>query len=113
MTPNERVNSPKTRTPGALSAFRIFGVPVRFHFTFVILVIFMVVVGLEGSASALTDILFLLALFASVLLHELGHALVARRYGVRTVEIVMFPIGGIARFENAPNARHELSRGRW
>jgi Zn-dependent protease/predicted transcriptional regulator len=108
VTPDEHANPPKTRTPGSLSVFRVFGVPVRFHFTFVILVIFLVVVGLEGSKSALTDILFVLALFVSVLLHELGHAVVARRYGVRTVEIVMFPIGGIARFENPPKARHEL-----
>ena len=36
---------------------------------------------------------------ASVLLHELGHALVASRFGVRTTEIVMFPIGGLSRME--------------
>ncbi|MCW5981179.1 MAG: site-2 protease family protein [Bryobacteraceae bacterium] len=91
-----------------MSAFRVFGVPVRFHFTFVLLLIFLIVVGLEGSQSALADVLFVSGLFVSVLLHELGHAVVARRYGVRTIEIVMFPIGGIARFEKAPKARHEL-----
>lgn len=94
--------------PGSISAFRIFGVPIRFHFTFVLLLIFLIVVGLQGSQSALADVLFVAALFLSVLLHELGHAVVARRYGVRTIEIVMFPIGGIARFETAPKARHEL-----
>jgi Zn-dependent protease/CBS domain-containing protein len=86
----------------------LFGVPVRFHFTFVLLLIFLVVVGLEGRQSAVADVLFVGALFASVLLHELGHAVVARRYGVRTLEIVLFPIGGVARLEKMPRAREEL-----
>src|SRR6185295_15498972 len=51
---------------------------------------------------------YILALFGSVLLHELGHALVARRFGIRTVEIVMFPIGGVSRPDRAPKASEEL-----
>jgi len=94
--------------PGSVSAFTAFGVPVRFHFTFVLLLIFLVVVGLGGRGSVLLDVLFVIALFASVLLHELGHALVARRYGVRTLEIVMFPIGGVARLARNPRPREEL-----
>ena len=82
--------------------------PVRFHFTFVLLFVFLIFVGLESSQSALSDVVFVAAVFASVLLHELGHAVVARRYGVRTAEIVLFPIGGLARLEKPPRTREEL-----
>ncbi len=94
--------------PGSVSALRLFGVPVRFHFTFVLLLIFLAVAGWKGRQSVAADIVFVLALFASVLLHELGHAVVARRCGVRTLEIVMFPIGGVARMERTPRPRDEL-----
>jgi len=96
------------RIPGAVHAVTVAGVPVRFHFTFILLLIFLVVVGLEGSQSAVSDVIFVTALFASVLLHELGHAVVARRRGIRTSEIVMFPIGGVAQLEKMPRARDEL-----
>jgi Zn-dependent protease len=94
--------------PGTLASLPIFGVPVRFHFTFVLLVIFLIVLGAGGQQSGLGYVLYVLALFASVLLHELGHALVAKRYGIRTLEIVMFPIGGLARLERQPKAVEEL-----
>lgn len=95
------------RSHGSAFGIRLFGVPVRFHFTFVLFVIFLGVVGLEGPSGAQAAI-YVLALFGSVLLHELGHALVSRRYGIRTVEIVMFPIGGVARLERNPKPAEEL-----
>src|SRR5262249_31137662 len=52
--------------------------------------------------------LFIFAMVASVLLHELGHALVSSRYGIRTLEIVMFPIGGVARVERPPKPWEEF-----
>jgi len=88
--------------------FRIFGVPVRLHFTFVLLLIFLVFIGVGGEQSGVTTVAYILALFGSVLLHEIGHTLVARRYGIRTVEIVMFPIGGVSRPERAPKPREEF-----
>lgn len=94
-------------TPGSLLTIRLFGVPVRFHFTFVLLVVFLIAVGLEGPSGAEAAI-YVMALFASVLLHELGHSLVSKRYGIRTEEIVMFPIGGVARLERNPKPREEL-----
>ncbi|MBI4910550.1 MAG: site-2 protease family protein [Acidobacteria bacterium] len=94
-------------TPGSIFVVRLFGVPVRFHFTFVLLVILLVVFGMEGPSGAESAI-YVLALFLSVLLHELGHALVGRHYGIRTVEIVLFPIGGVARVERNPKPREEL-----
>jgi Zn-dependent protease/CBS domain-containing protein len=99
---------PEPRISGTVHAATVAGVPVRFHFTFILLLIFLVVVGLEGSQSAVADVVFVAALFASVLLHELGHAMVARRSGIRTTEIVMFPIGGVAQLEKMPKARDEL-----
>jgi Zn-dependent protease/CBS domain-containing protein len=94
--------------PGSIGAVRVFGVPVRLHFTFVILLIFLLFIGIGGRQSGASTAIYVLALFASVLLHELGHTLVARHYGIKTIEIVMFPIGGVSRQERRPKAREEL-----
>ncbi len=87
---------------------RLAGVPVRFHFTFVLLVVFLVVAGLGSRQSGWGYAGYVLALFGSVILHELGHAVVAKGYGIRTIDITMFPIGGVARLEKSPPARQEL-----
>ncbi len=108
MSPRGNQRRSETRIPGSVSVGSVFGVPVRLHFTFVLLLIFLLVAGLGGRQTVLLDVVFILALFASVLLHELSHALVARRCGVRTLEIVMFPIGGVARLERTPRPRQEL-----
>lgn len=93
---------------GSLGGIRLFGVPVRFHFTFVLLLVFLLFIGVGNRQSGPMTVLYVLALFASVLLHELGHTLVARHYGIRTLEIVMYPIGGVSRPERQPAARQEL-----
>lgn len=93
---------------GTMGAFRVMGVPIRFHFTFVLLLILLIVAGIGGSQSDLAYTLYIAALFASVMVHELGHAWVAMRFGIRTREIVMFPIGGMARLERNPKPRQEL-----
>ena len=100
--------SSKTRAAGSIGTVSLFGVPVRLHFTFVLLLIFLLFIGIGGHQSGAMTALYILALFASVLLHELGHTLVARHYGIRTLEIVMYPIGGISRPERQPSAREEL-----
>ena len=91
----------------ASRAMHIFGVPVRLHFTFVVFIAFLIL-SARGDQSMATNAIYIIAFFASVLLHELGHAGVARRYGIRTLEIVMYPIGGVARLEKAPKAKEEL-----
>jgi Zn-dependent protease/CBS domain-containing protein len=94
--------------PGTLSVGTFFGIPLRFHFTFVLLFAFLITISVAGAQTWVGNTLFIAALFASVFLHELGHALVSRRYGIRTLEIVMFPIGGIARLEKNPGIREEF-----
>jgi Zn-dependent protease/predicted transcriptional regulator len=94
-------------TPGTLLHFRLFGVPIRFHFSFLLLIIFLGFVGMESPSGAAAAA-YILALFGSILLHELGHALVSRRYQIRTLEIVLFPIGGVARLERNPKPSEEL-----
>jgi Zn-dependent protease/CBS domain-containing protein len=104
---NEDGSRPRL-TAGSIDAITLFGVPVRVHFTFILLLIFLLFIGIGGRQSGAMTALYILALFASVLLHELGHTLVAKHYGIRTLEIVMFPIGGVSRPERQPDAREEL-----
>jgi Zn-dependent protease/CBS domain-containing protein len=97
----------RSATAGTVRAFRLLGVPVRLHFTFILLLIFLVVTGLGGESGGIWS-LFILGLFASVLFHEMGHAVVAKRFGVKTREIVMFPIGGVSRMERTLRPKEEL-----
>lgn len=86
-----------------------FGIPIRVHFTFpLILILF----GIEGWAhggwrDAGWGMLFVLVIFACVVLHEMGHSLQARRYGVVVRDIVLLPIGGMARAERIPESPRE------
>jgi Zn-dependent protease len=84
------------------------GVPIRLHFTFVLLLIFLVVIGLGSNQSPANYTLFIFALVASVLLHELGHAFVSSLYGIRTEEIIMFPIGGVSRLQRPAKPSEEF-----
>lgn len=90
------------------SGVRIMGVPVRLHFTFVLFALFLIASGAAGGQSAVNQSAYILAIFASVVLHELGHARSARLYGIGTTEIVLYPIGGIARLERTPKPAEEF-----
>lgn len=96
------------RTSGTVRGFRLLGVPIRLHFTFLILLIFLIVTAFGSHQSGTNYALFLLGLFASVLLHEMAHAIVANAFGVKTTEIVMFPIGGLSRMERTLRPTEEL-----
>src|SRR6478672_3182231 len=88
------------------------GIAIRIHATFPLLLVWVGLIRyLERRAwiDAATGIAFTLALFLFVTLHELGHALVAKRLGVRTRDITLLPIGGVARLEKMPTRpRDEL-----
>ena len=64
----------------------IAGIPINVHGTFAVLILFLLVSGLasgRGIASAVSSVLFILAIFVTIILHELGHALTARRFEPR------------------------------
>lgn len=96
------------RDAGSYQIASIAGIPVRLHFTFFLLLIWLAALG-AGKPHPWVGLLFFLGLFVCVLLHELGHALVALRgYGVRTRDITLYPIGGVARMERLPRPSQEL-----
>lgn len=80
------------------------GTEVRVHVTFVLLVAwFAIIAGAQaGTAAAIEAVLFIIAVFACVVAHEFGHALTARRYGIKTRDITLLPIGGVASLERMP-----------
>jgi Zn-dependent protease/CBS domain-containing protein len=82
------------------------GIPIRLHFTFILLLAFVAVSGWGRGGPA--HVGFLLAVFTCVVLHELGHSLVAQRYGYTVRDIVLYPIGGVASIDQTPRPRHEL-----
>ena len=83
---------------------RLAGIDVHVHATFLMLLAWIGVMHWRqgGMAAATVGVLLIVATFATIVLHELGHALVARRFGIRTRDITLWPIGGIARLERMP-----------
>ncbi|ESR25639.1 site-2 protease family protein [Lutibaculum baratangense] len=90
---------------------RLFGSEIRIHVTFFLLLAWIGIAHYQmgGTQAAIEGVLFICAIFACVVAHEFGHALAARRYGIRTPDITLLPIGGLARLERMPeNPRHEI-----
>ena len=88
------------------------GIGVYVHATFSILIAWVAIAHWQAErtfSAVVAGVLFTLALFACVVLHEFGHALTAQRFGIRTRDITLFPIGGVARLERMPDdPRQEL-----
>ena len=80
---------------------RVAGIDLYLHPTFLLLMAF---VGLTSRGSAPWAMALTVAAFGCVLLHELGHALMARRFGIATEDITLYPIGGVARLRRMPRA---------
>ena len=102
----------KAAPSGSRWAFQIgsmLGIPIRIHATFLLILIWFGMAAAAANRNVPSGIALVLAFFACVLLHELGHAAMARRFGVRTREIVLYPIGGVARLESIPGGWAELA----
>jgi Zn-dependent protease len=88
----------------SIPIFRVAGILVRIHVTFLLLVAFLAwsYYAQGGSAVAAERVFFILLLFGCVLLHEFGHAIAAKAFGINTPDITLLPIGGVARLERMP-----------
>ncbi|WP_158043336.1 site-2 protease family protein [Skermanella pratensis] len=80
------------------------GTVIRIHVTFLLFLAWIGAMHYShgGGPAALEGVVFIVLLFACVLLHEFGHVFAARRYGVQTPDITLLPIGGVARLERIP-----------
>jgi len=89
------------------------GIGVYVHATFSIIILWVAMTHWaqgEGFEGIFAGVLFVLAIFACVILHEFGHALMAKRFGIGTRDITLLPIGGVARLERMPeDPRQELA----
>src|SRR5256884_9842322 len=84
----------------SIPIIRIAGIQLRIHVTFLLLIGWLAFgyYAEGGSAAAAARVLFILLLFACVVLHEFGHALAAKAFGINTPDITLLPIGGGRRF---------------
>ena len=98
---------------GAYKMLTIRGISLYIHWTFLLLIGWVLIVNAAAGNNVEQlswSLMFLLAVFACITLHELGHATMAGRFGINAKEIVLLPIGGIASIEKFPdNPRQELA----
>ncbi|MBL0026247.1 MAG: site-2 protease family protein [Saprospiraceae bacterium] len=106
----ENRNSLKNKIKsGAGNAFKIgtfWQIPVKIHWSFGLLLLFVLYTAFTNGLKmwqSIGFVFYVLLLFLCVVLHEYGHALTARRYGVITRDILLSPIGGVARLESMPD----------
>jgi Zn-dependent protease len=95
----------------SINLFRIRGIPLVLHFSFLLLLAYWAWEGFQeaGPAGAAWSTALIIAIFTCVVLHELGHSLVARHFGVGIRRILLMPIGGMAEFDSIPRQpRREL-----
>lgn len=98
----------RTSMKGAFQIARIFDIPVKIHWSFILIFVWIGSIAYQNSDRFNTDQFIWLsigvfALFTCVLMHEFGHALTARHFGIGTRDIVLLPIGGVAMLNKLPN----------
>jgi Zn-dependent protease len=88
----------------SINLFRIFGIQLAVHASFVLLLAYYAYRGwmLGGPVGAVWSVAVIVCFFVCVVLHELGHSLTARRYGVQVPRILLLPIGGMAEMDRIP-----------
>lgn len=93
----------------SLTVGYVYGTAVRIHVTFLLFLAWIWVAYYQrgGAGAAWDGVAFVALLFLCVLLHEFGHIFAARRYGVKTPEVTLWPFGGIARLERIPEKPSE------
>jgi Zn-dependent protease/CBS domain-containing protein len=106
--PDVRTEPPPRGAPAFRWSWKVVtvaGIDVYVHGTFLLLIAFVAFSDLagQGVVAMVRGTGLILAVFTMVVLHEFGHALMARRFGVRTRDITLLPIGGVARLEKMPD----------
>lgn len=88
---------------------RVWGIPIRMHLTFILLLAWIAWLGwsVDGLRSSLWALALILCLFACVVLHELGHSIVAMRFGAHVRSVTLLPIGGVASMRSIPEKPYQ------
>ncbi len=95
---------------GSFKIGTIAGIAIFIHWTFAILIAYIVFSNYRAGqnlSQIIWSVMFVLSIFVTVFLHELGHALAAKRYNIQTKDITLLPIGGLARLESMPEKPKE------
>lgn len=95
--------------PWSLRIGTALGIPIRVHATLLLLVVWLASTAVAAGESAVVALAFPLLVLGCIVLHELGHAATAQVFGVKTRDIVLYPIGGVARLESMPTGTAELA----
>jgi Zn-dependent protease len=97
---------------GTLTLGTVFKIPVKVHWSFGLLILFLGYTLWSDQVNFTRSLWFagyIISLFICVILHEYGHALMAKKYGIKTKDIIISPIGGVARLEKLPeNPKQEM-----
>ena len=98
---------PPNPSPWSVRIATIAGIPVRIHFTTLLVLVYLAIVDVRNGGGFRWPG-FLVLLFLCLLAHEFGHALTARKFGVKTRDITLYPIGGLAMLESRLKPRDEF-----
>lgn len=95
---------------GSFKLAKIAGIGIFIHWTFSLLILFIIFINYKAQhniTQIIWSVVFILAVFVTIILHELGHALAAKKFNIATKDITLLPIGGIARLEKIPEKPFE------